>query len=503
MARRVRIDHAEPKDEAVSANASRTGPWWLALVLPVLYAAALSPIAILNVLNASGRATFDHVLFHEHTIDAIARTWPAVNLTYPDHFVAMTPGYHWVLGGVAQLTGMSDPGLRFVGIAISSAIFALFGYLLGRRCGSLLGALLVAPLMASIYVVSSSAWLLADNAGWFWAYLFGLTAMFGRPSLRWSIVVGIGLLLAVWTRQNMLFLALPLWATAWLREAPDGPGSSNPFVGIPRRALNLLPLALATLPAIATLVYLYSVWNGLVPYEFQGQYDGINPSNVPLQLVVLAGLGVFYLPAMYGIGEADWRTETLARVRRCVLWLFVAAVLAGLASVLVPTTYAPKEGRAGLIWSGAERLNPFGPIGNCNPLIVLIAMAGGVVLVLILATLPARRRWILGALYAGFAIAQIASSEVWQRYHEPFALLFLAIATAAAVHHRVPSWRRPPLAQSAPIALLAFALAVTSAIILWNREINPWRNGASQTPVSSLLPDPPAADPDAQPDGTE
>ncbi len=479
------------------------GPWWLAAVLPVLYAAALSPIAIFNVLNASGRASFDQVLFHEHTIDAMARTWPIANLTYPDHFVAMTPGYHWILGGVARFTGMGDAGLRVVAIAISAAMFALFGYLLGRRCGRVFGALLVAPLMASVYVVGSSAWLLADNAGWFWACLLGFAAMFGRPSLRWSIVVGIGLLLAVWTRQNMLFLALPLWAAAWLRETPDGPATSHPLVGIPRRALNLVPLALATLPAIATLLYLYSVWNGLVPYEFQGQYDGINPSNVPLQLVVLAGLGVFFLPAMYGVGELGWRTETLTRVRPCVPWLVVAAVLAGLASALVPTTYDPKEGRAGLIWSAAQKLNPLGVIGDCNPLVVLVAMAGGVVLVLILATLPARQRWILGALCAGFAIAQVASSEVWQRYHEPFALLFLAIATAAAVHHRGPAWRRPPLAQSGPIALLAVALALTSAVILWKREINPWRNGASQTPVSSLLPDPPAADPAAQPDETE
>ncbi|MEQ8316583.1 MAG: hypothetical protein RIE77_11970 [Phycisphaerales bacterium] len=465
------------------------------MVLPLVYAAILSPLAILNVLNADGRATFDQVLFHEHTIDAIARTWPIAILTFPDHFVAMTPGYHWVLGGVARLTGMGDPGLRTVGLALSASIFAGFGLLLARRCGPALAALLVSPLMASVYVANSSAWMLADNAGWFWVYLLAIAAVFGRPSLRWSVLVGAGLLLAVWTRQNLLFLALPLWAAAWLREAPAGPDSTNPLVGMPRRAMNLLPLAIATLPAIGTLAYLYSIWNGLVPYEFQGQYDGVNPSNMPLQLVMVAGLGFFFIPALLGVGEPGWRAEVVARLRRAAPWMIVAAVLAGFVSALVPTTSDPKAGRAGLIWSTASKLDPLGPIGDCNPLVVLGAMAGGVMLVLILASVPSRRRWILGALFAGFAVAQVASSEVWQRYHEPFALLFLAISTATAVAHRAPAWRRPPLAQGGPIALLAVALALISAIVLWNREINPWRNGASPTPFSSLLPDPPANGP--------
>ncbi len=493
-ARRVRIDHAgsNASQESPDGRESVDRRRWPAFLLPALYVVLLSPLALLNVLHAEGRATFDQVLFHEHTIDALARTWPAVSLTYPDHFVAMTPGYHWVLAAVARLTGMGDPGLRLVGLLLSALIFAGFGLLLGRRCGTLLGALLVAPLMASVYVANSSAWLLADNAGWFWVYLLGLAAVFGRPSLRWSIAVGAGLLLAVWTRQNLLFLALPLWAAAWLRSHPEGPASTNPFVGMPWRARNLVPMAFATVPAILTLVYLYTIWNGLVPYEFQGQYDGINPSNLALQLVMLAGLGVFFLPAVVGLGEPGGRERTIRQIRRALPWIVTAAIAAGVVSALVPTTPDPKAGRAGLVWSAAHRLNPFGPIGECNPLIVAVAMAGGATLVVVLAFAPPRRRWILGSLFAGFAVAQVASSEVWQRYHEPFALLFLAIATSVAVAHRGPSRPRPPLAQAGPIALLACALALTSAAVLWKREVGPWREGASQTPFSSLLPEPPA-----------
>lgn len=474
---------------------------WPAFIVPLVYALLLSPIAARDVLNAHGRASFDQVLFHEHTIDAIARTWPLFTLTspeksIPDHYIAMTPGFHWVLAGVARLTGVGDAGLRLVALGMSAGIFALLGYLLGRRCGAACGALLVAPMMASVYIMNSGAWLLADNAGWLWVGLLGIAAVFCRPSLGWALLVGAGLLLAVWTRQNLLFLALPLWAAAWLRPAPEGPAGCNPLVSIRSRAKNLMPVAIATLPAIASLLYLYSVWGGLVPYEFQGQYNGAGPSNLALQLAILAGLGVFFLPALLGVGEAAWRERVGPKLRRAAPWMVLAALLAGVVAAVVPTTPDPEAGRAGLVWSITHQLNPFGPIGHCNPLMVAVAMAGGVTLVVILAMAPPRRRWILAALFAGFGIAQAASSEVWQRYHEPFAMLFLALATSVAVAHRAPGWRRPPLPQLGMISVLAMGLAVTSAVVLWNREVNPWRQGASRTPTAPMLPEPPSDRPD-------
>lgn len=464
----------------------------MALALPVLYGLALSPVAALNVLCAKGRATFDQVLFHEHTIDAMVPTWPVFHLTYPDHFVAMTPGFHWVLAGVARVTGMGDPGLRLVALAMSVAIFAGFGILLSKRCGALLGSVLVAPFMASVYVANSSAWMLADNAGWMWVYLLALAALLGRPTAMWALVVGLGLLLAVWTRQNLLFLAAPLWAAAWLRGAHEGPACCNPLVGILARAKNLAPLALTTLPAIASMVYLHRVWGGFVPYEFQGQYDGANPSNLALQLVMLGGLSIFFLPAMMGVGEEGWRERCKATLHRALPWTIVGGLIAGVVAALVPTTPDPKAGRAGLVWDAADKLNVLGPIGDCNPLIVVVATGGGALLVLILACVPARQRWILGALFAGFGVAQGASSEVWQRYHEPFALLFLAMATVVAVGARKPVIRRRPIAQIAPIAILAIGMAATSAGVLWQREIAPWRRGENQRPVNPQLPEPPA-----------
>ena len=468
---------------------------WLPVVLPVLWGFLLAPIAALDVRYASGRATFDQVLFHEHTIDALATTWPSANLTYPDHFVAMTPGYHWVMAGVLRLTGVPDAGLRLVALGLSVAVFSLLGVLLARRCGAVLGAILLAPMLASVYVANSAAWMLADNAGWLWVGVLALAALYGRPNPRWAALVGLGLLLAVWTRQNMLFLALPLWAAAWMRAAPGGVSSMNPLVALPTRARNLLPLAVATLPAIASLVYLHRVWGGLVPYEFQGQYDGANPSNLALQLAMLGPLGVFFLPVILGVGEAGWRSRTTAIVRTAAPWMVLGFLAAGSVAALVPTTHAPTEGRAGMVWQAMDSINVFGPIGRCNPVAVVIAAIGGAVLALVLACVPPRQRWILGALFAGFGVAQGASSEVWQRYHEPFALLFLALAGTVAAAARTTRPERVPWAQAAPVALLALALALTTAALLWQREVSPWRQGKSQTPTSSLLPAPPAQQP--------
>lgn len=460
--------------------------------MPLLWGLLLAPIAFLDVRHAGGRASFDQVLFHEHTIDAAAKTWPVVNLTFPDHFVAMTPGFHWVLGGVLWATGLPDSGLRVVALGLSVAVFVLLGVLLGRRCSPALGAAVLAPMLASVYVANSAAWMLADNAGWLWVGLLSIAALMWRPGVRWAMLAGVGLLLAVWTRQNLLFLALPLWAAAWMRPQPHGPSSENPLVGVPSRLKNLAPMAIATLPALASLAYLYWVWGGLVPYEFQGQYDGANASNVALQLIMLAGLGVFFLPAILGVGEDGWRARCRASLWAAAPWLAVGFVLAGVAAALVPTTHEPTAGRAGLVWHALDVLNVLGPIGACNPLAILIAAVGGAMLALILACAPARQRWILGALYAGFGVAQGASSEVWQRYHEPFALLFLALVTVVGAANRGQRPARVPAVQLAPLVVLALGMAVTTAGVLWQREVAPWRRGADEVPVSSLLPEPPA-----------
>lgn len=466
-------------------------PLWLCWLLPVAWGLLLSPIALLDVRHAGGRASFDQSLFHEHTIDAIARTWPLFNLTYPDHFVAMTPGYQWLLASVSHLTGMGDPGLRLVSLGFSVLGFGLLAMALGTRSGARRATLLLAPLMASVYVANSGAWMLADNAGWFWVGLLSLVALRTKSDTRWALLAGLGLLLAVWTRQNLLFLALPIWAAAWMRPAPHGPKGLNPLVGIPTRVRTVAPVAMATIPAIASIAYLYSVWGGLVPYEFQGQYDGANPSNIALQLVMLAAFGVFFLPSIVGLGEPGGRQRLIETIGRALPWIVLATVLAGLAAAAVPTTYAPTEGRAGLVWRIGLKLNPFGPIGHMSPVVVVMAAIGGGMLALILACLPGRQRWILGALFAGFGIAQGASSEVWQRYHEPFVLLFLAITTTMAVRARPQGAQRLPFLQWGPIAALALVLAVLATKLLWEREISPWRQGADQTPFSSLLPEPP------------
>ncbi|MEO1008728.1 MAG: hypothetical protein AAFX79_09180 [Planctomycetota bacterium] len=480
------------------------------LLLPLAYALLLSPIAVLDVRHAGGRATFDHVLFHEHTIEQLARTWPVAHLVDPPedapaakprHFVAMTPGFHWTLAAAQRFTGAGPGALRLVGLGLSAAILAGFVLVLARWAGPVRAVALAAPLCASVYVANSGAWLLADNAGWFW--VFALLALAVRASWSWrtAVVAGGGLLLAVWTRQNLLWLALPLWAAAWLAAPRDGPGGVTPgseAAGTPRaslgsRAASLGPMALATLPAVASLGYLYTVWDGLVPFEFQGQYRGANPSNVPLQLAMLGMLGIWFTPAIVGVGEEGWRARAAERLRAVRWWMLSAAGVSLVVAVLVPTTLAPKQGRAGLVWQLGGLANALSPAPeHLSPLLVLAASFGAGLLVFLLAFAPRRQRWVLAAGLAGFGIAQSASFEVWQRYHEPFALLFLGLATAVIVGGRRPPATGTPNAQLLPPFGLAVVLAALTGFVLWTKEIDPWRRGEPTRPNDPRLPAPQA-----------
>jgi len=468
-------------------------------VLPLVYVLVLLPITVLDVRHASGRATFDQSLFHEPTIRAASESWPVVELTYPKHYVAMTPGYHWAFGGVRLLTGLEAPGLRVVWLVVSGVILCGFTLVLARRAGVWLGVALSVPLYMSLYVVSSSAWLLADNAGWAWVLALSLLALRIPWSWRVGVLAGLGLLAAFWTRQNLLWLALPLWAAAWMGPwrgrsgGLDDPGA-HPLASFRRRAVALLPMAAATIPALVSLWYVYSVWGGLVPHEFQGQYASYNLSNIPLQFAMLAALGPFFLPALVGVGEAGWRERIARTLARCRPWAIGAAVAVAAFSSAVPTNYEPKAGRAGMVWIIGSKLNALSPAPDFfSPLLVVGAAVGAAVLVCAIACAPGRQRWVLGAIFAGFGVAQAASYVAWQRYHDPFALLFMGLLTATAVAARERRPARPPLIQVVPLVLLAVALAVVTVATLWQREIGPWQAGAPAMPSSSDLPPPPGS----------
>ena len=63
----------------------------------------------------------------------------------------------------------------------------------------------------------------------------------------------------------------------------------------------------------------------------------------------------------------------------------------------------------------------------------MLVPAGAVALAAWVSALGARSRWVLLAAFAGFTTAATASHFAWARYHEPFLLLFAAIASALIV----------------------------------------------------------------------
>jgi hypothetical protein len=144
-----------------------------------------------------------------------------------------------------------------------------------------------------------------------------------------------------------------------------------------------------------------------------------------------------------------WRTN-----RRAVL---VAAAV-GLVLAVVPVTVPDvAAGRYSGWWDPLSRVPSIG--GHTNPLILLGAIAGAVLLAGALLAAPARARAVLLVAIVAFVTAQASNFYAWQRYHEPFVLGTLALFSALA-SQRVAPMR--PAARALGAGLLCALLAVVS-----------------------------------------
>jgi hypothetical protein len=147
--------------------------------------------------------------------------------------------------------------------------------------------------------------------------------------------------------------------------------------------------------------------------------------------------------------------------------LFAAPITAGALALLVNTKFSVLGGRFSGMWNITHEIDCIlgfdGLSATISPSMVGAIAFGGLMLLLWLAALEARDRWILGSAIAGFAAAQCASYFVWQRYHEPFVLLILGIAAA-----RLPTPERrflgrgprTPLLGPSLLTLLLLAMTV-------------------------------------------
>lgn len=393
---------------------------FLALALPIIF----------NGLNR-GRGASDSLNYHEKTIRAFASQFPRPDLS--DYLSATTPGYHLLLSLFARFVSDQRLHLQLASALLTALLVATLASACAwrmRRAMTPLGVLAVClPFICSIYTLSSGVWLLPDNAAWF--ALLGVLLLALRRSQHFGVFVAAGLLMVVLvlTRQIHIWAAGVIWIGAWLGAGAarsDSPLFSRHDIGgrtLPRFTRAILAFLL-TLPAFAVLFYFYKLWGGLTPPSFKPMHGArIQWAAPALDLSLLAIAGCFYFEF--------WRAAFGKLTREQPILLVAAAAGGFLFGVLPNTTHDPASGRVTGIFHAVKALPDIA--GHTSILFPPLAVLGAVVLFSFLRAMNPRARWVMLGALIGFSVANSVNPQLWQRYHEPFILLWVILASSLAV----------------------------------------------------------------------
>ncbi|KAA0217222.1 MAG: hypothetical protein DYG94_01715 [Leptolyngbya sp. PLA3] len=447
------------EDHATPTPARRFIP--VLLVVLLFYAASLPVVFSSHIVN--GRAAADHLNYHEPVIHNFAREWPTPDLS--NYHSATTPLYHLLFAGIEVFFEPSRRGFMLLAGVFTAALLAL---LVGAMRGTTVQRLSLAlPVLGSMYVLFPGIWLLPDNVAWLGVLGILLLALRAGTMRALLLVGGPVLLLLVLTRQIHLWAAGVLWAAAWLGTdracEPDVGAPLRPLArmsdlvtGLGPRLKRLAPAVLATLPAFAAIGYFVNLWGGFIVPRYQtgyhGGYEGWNPATAAFFLSIVGSFAPFYL--------AHARTG-LRRLWRSPRVLIGVVALALVLTLIPETTYAAEEGRKSGLWN----LVKAAPVIAGHTSIVLAGLApiGAVLVAGLLAQMRPREAWIYLGAMVGFVVAQTASPQLWQRYHEPFILILLALmSTEVAADGPSRPGRWTGVWQVAGPALLGLGLAGVS-----------------------------------------
>ncbi|HWE01564.1 MAG TPA: hypothetical protein VG326_04075 [Tepidisphaeraceae bacterium] len=381
-----------------------------------------------------GRGAFDEYWFHLPTIRQFAHQWP--RLDFSDYPSATTPGYHVLLAAADRLVGDRPRTLKWIASLFSIGLLSTLAAATARRAGFGPAVAVCLPVACSLYVVSSAAWLLPDNAGWWGVLGIMLLALRGDVDGWTYFLGGLIFLAVVLVRQNHAWILAPLCAAVWMKPNDS---RRRRDAGGPSRVAFLL---LVCLPAMAALGWFIRLWHGMTPPSQRGYVGGFNPAAPVMALAVGGAIGVFFLPIIASQLPARhaWR-------------LAVPGAIVGLLIGIVPaTSYSVADGRYSGIWNAVPH---FPVVLGRSSLVVGLAALGGVVMSLWLAILPSRRRWIWFSAAVAFGAAQAAGHNAFQRYDEPFILIAAALSLAPAARHS-PRWT-----WFGPLALSGILAAIT------------------------------------------
>jgi hypothetical protein len=352
----------------------------------------------------------DEAQFHLPTIEQYAAELPAPNLR--EHGAAMGPLYHLALAIPARL------GAELELLRLLTLLCATMGVLIAfeATAGSSVGRAAAAAMALSPYYVGAAVRLSTDDV----ALALVLAALVALDRGRFALAAALAVL-AVWTRQIHVWLAVPLLARAW---------------GDPRRMLG----ALAPVGAVLVLV---ALWGGLVPPAFQKGHVGAR-LNLDVLVLVLAASGV------YAIFFGASLLRALGDLRPRAIDLGVAGVAGAALLAVHPVAYSADPRR----WGGAvlSLAGRFPDVLGTDLLLWGLVPLGAVALLLVVraALLAERSAWAFAI--PAFVLCNLASDRAYQKYYEPF----LVIAMGVALGRRDESLR----AWWGPAVLAAGFLAV-------------------------------------------
>lgn len=408
-----------------------------------------------------GRGAHDQLNYHEPVIVRFAADWPSPNTA--DYLSATSPGYHLVLAAAAQVLGHERVTLQLLASLFSAGLFGLVGFIACGRLGVRRTVVLMLPLAGSMYLFYPAVWLLPDNAAW-----LGVVAVVWM-SLRWrvGVVPLIGAMVVtgalVYTRQIHLWVLAPVWTAAYL-GARDPAASQRLAWDVPAlfRGEQLLGLGRVGVAMVAAalpcgiLAVLVREWGGLTPPFFQGAYHGGNTAAPAFILSLFAVFAPWYAVFSWG-GLA--RTVSGGKVG-----MVIGAVLGLAFALAAPSTYSTEAGRYSGLWNVTRELPR---IADRSVLILMLSPVGGALVMGMLGMLGRRDRWVMAATLVGFMAAQSASHELWQRYTEPFVLLYLTLVCVLAgesVGRAVNGREGGRMAQNLPLTVMGLALASLTCV---------------------------------------
>lgn len=366
------------------------------------------------------RVHYDQSLYHEPAIRNFIERWPSLDLY--DYLSATTPGYHLIVAMSSSVFGDSPTTMRIVSGVIALVFVGFFGASMSSRVKPMTAGMLAWPLACSMYVVQSAVYLLPDNLGWLAVCGMVVMALRVTPS-AWCIgFMGVWLVFVVCARQVHAWTFGLVLCSAWLAEVK----SREKYVGaalIAGFGRKIKPFMIGCLAVVPGLLLLYGfvrMWDGPVPPRFASQYPGgVNAASTAFTLSLIAIFGVFQIPVISPTLGTLWRS---AKHR-----IFISATGGLLAAALTPTNFDYAAGRRSGLWNVAAKLPN---IGHTSLLILVLSTAGAVVLLALLKPIRARDRIIMCAAFAGFCLAAAAGVELWQRYTEPFIIMFIALLVA-------------------------------------------------------------------------